>query len=192
MEGRLVGSLEDAPRLQFDDRAAWRAWLGANHASAGGAWLVTWRRSSGRTGLEYEAAVEEALCYGWVDSQGGVLDELRSKLYFAPRKPRSVWAASNKARVERLIAEGRMTSAGLAAIERAKANGSWETLDSVERLEVPGDLARALSAEPGATTAFAALSRSVRKQHLASVAVARRRETRAERIRKVVASMTAG
>jgi uncharacterized protein YdeI (YjbR/CyaY-like superfamily) len=185
-----VGSLQDAPKIQFDDRMSWRAWLEANHATAAGVWLVTWRARSGRTALPYEAAVEEALCFGWVDSQGGALDDERGQLYFAPRKARSVWAASNKARVGRLIADGRMQPAGLAAIERAKANGSWETLDSVERLEIPADLAEALAAAPGAAPAFAALSPSVRKQHLAALALARRPETRAERLRKVVAGLT--
>ena len=169
--------LDDAPHVHADDRATWRAWLEANHATARGAWLVTWRPRSGRVGLDYEAAVEEALCVGWVDSTGGHVDDERGKLYFAPRKPRSVWAASNKARVERLIREGRMAPAGLAAIERAKANGSWEVLDVVERLEVPEDLAAALN--------FAAFPPSTRKTLLGWIAVARRPETRAARITKV-------
>ncbi len=184
-----MGSLDDAPQIQFHDRESWRAWLEANHATARGVWLVTWRPRSGRVGLDYEAQIEEALCFGWVDSTGGVLDDERGRLYFAPRKPRSVWAASNKARVERLVEAGRMRPAGLAAIERAKANGSWEILDSVERLEVPEDLALALAARPGAREAFDALTPSARKLHLGSIALARRAETRAERVRKVVASL---
>ena len=134
---------------------------------------MTWRPSSGRAGLDYEAAVEEALCFGWVDSTGGRVDDDRGKLYFAPRKPRSVWAATNKARVERLIRDGRMMPAGLAVIERAKANGSWEVLDSVERLEVPADLAAALEASPPAAANFGAFPPSARKMHLAWVALAR-------------------
>ena len=177
-----MSALEDAPHVHADDRATWRAWLQANHAIATGAWLVTWRQGSGRVGLDYEAAVEEALCFGWVDSTGGKVDDERGKLYFAPRKPRSVWAATNKARVERLIADGRMAPAGLAAIERAKANGSWEVLDSVERLEVPDDLAGALDRHPPAAANFAAFPPSARKMHLAWVAMAMRPETRAVRI----------
>ena len=96
-----MSALDDAPHVRADDRATWRAWLETNHSSAGGAWLVTWRPRSGRVGLDYDAAVEEALCFGWVDSTGGRVDEERAKLYFAPRKPRSAWAASNKQRVER-------------------------------------------------------------------------------------------
>src|SRR5512136_1171061 len=149
-------ALDNAPQVQADDRETWRAWLEANHATATGVWLVTWRPGSGREPrLDYEGAIQEALCFGWVDSTGGHIDGERGKLYFAPRKPRSVWAASNKARIERLIADGRMQPAGLAAIERAKANGSWEVLDSVERLEIPDDLAAALGAVPGASEAFA-------------------------------------
>ncbi len=177
--------LEDAPYVHADDRATWRAWLGANHATARGAWLVTWRPRSGRIGLDYEAAVEEALCFGWVDSTGGRFDDDRGKLYFAPRKPRSVWAASNKARVERLIGEGRMAPAGLAAIERAKANGWWEILDGAERLEVPQDLAAALGARPPAAANFAAFPPSARKMLLGWVATAQRPATRAARITQI-------
>lgn len=180
-----MSTLDDAPLVHADDRATWRAWLEANHAVARGAWLVTWRQRTGRTTLDYETAVEEALCFGWVDSTGGHVDDDRGKLYFAPRKPRSVWAASNKRRVERLIVERRMAPAGLAAIERAKANGSWAVLDGPERLEVPADLATALAALPAAAENFATFPPSARKMLLGWVAVAQRPETRAARIRKV-------
>lgn len=181
-----MSALDDAPHVHADDRATWRAWLEANHATTRGAWLVTWRPRTGHAFLDYEAAIEEALCFGWVDSTGGHFDEDRGKLYFAPRKPRSGWAATNKARIERLIADDRMMPAGLAAIERAKANGSWELLDSVERLEVPGDLASALERVPPAATNFAAFPPSARKMLLAWVAMARRPETRASRIAETV------
>ena len=153
-----------------------------------GAWLVTWRRRSGRAGLDYEAAVEEALCVGWVDSTGGRFDDDRGKLYFAPRKPRSVWAASNKARVERLIRDGLMLPAGLAAIERAKSNGSWEVLDRVERLEVPPDLALALAGHDAAAANFDAFPPSARRMLLAWIATAMRPETRAARVSRVAAA----
>ena len=180
-----MSALDEAPHVHADDRATWRAWLEANNATARGVWLVTWRPRSGRVGLDYEAASEEALCVGWVDSTGGRVDDERGKLYFAPRKARSVWAASNKARVERLIGEGRMMPSGLAAIARAKASGDWEILDSVERLEVPVDLAAALDARPPAAANFVAFPPSARKMLLGSIALARRPETRAERIRKI-------
>jgi uncharacterized protein YdeI (YjbR/CyaY-like superfamily) len=177
-----MSALDDAPWVEVEDRETWRAWLAANHATAKGAWLVTWRPRSGRVGLDYEAAVEEALCFGWVDSTGGRVDDGRGRLYFAPRKSRSVWAASNKARVARLMAGGRMAPAGVAAIERAKANGSWDVLESVERLDVPDDLATALSAYPPASANFAAFPPSARKLLLGWVAVAVRPGTRAARI----------
>ena len=180
-----MSKLDEAPHVLADERATWRAWLEANHATARGAWLVTWRSGSGRVRLDYEEAVEEALCFGWVDSTGGRVDEERRKLYFAPRKPRSIWASSNKARVERLIGEGRMAPAGLAAIERARANGSWEILDTVERLEVPEDLAAALESRPPAAVNFAVFPPSARKMLLGWVALARRPATRAARIAEV-------
>ncbi len=187
-----MSALDDAPRVQFDDRESWRAWLEANHATASGVWLITWRPHVKRPRLDYEAAIQEALCFGWVDSTGGVVDGERGRLYFAPRKPRSVWAATNKARIERLTRDGRMAPAGLAAIERAMANGSWETLDTVERLEVPEDLAAALSARPPAAERFAAFPPSSRKMLLGWVATARRPETRAARIEKVAMAAARG
>lgn len=187
-----MGTLDEAPHVHADDRATWHAWLEANHATARGAWLVTWRPASGRSGLDYDAAVEEALCFGWVDSTAGRFDDDRARLYFAPRKPRSVWAASNKARVERLIAEGRMAPAGLAAIERAKANGSWGMLDSADRLEVPDDLAAALAARPHAAANFAGFPPSTRKQLLGWVATAVRPETRSARIARVAEAAARG
>lgn len=178
-----MSALADAPLVEWVDRAGWRAWLEANHATVHGAWLVT--RRDARASV-YGAAVEEALCFGWVDSTGGYLDDERSKLYFAKRKPTSGWAATNKARIERLIAEGLMAPAGLAAIERAKANGSWTVLDGPERLEVPPDLAAALDARPPAAANFAAWPPSIRKQALASIAQAKRAETRSIRIARLV------
>ena len=167
--------------MHADDRATWRAWLDANHATATGAWLVTWRKGQGSV-LDYGEAVEEALCYGWVDSTGGRFDERRTKLYFAPRKVRSVWSASNKERVARLIAAGVMRPAGLAAIERAKANGAWTALDEVEQGIVPVDLAAALAAHPPAAERFAAFPWSARRAILIWVAEAKKPETRAARV----------
>ena len=185
-----MSALDDAPLVRADDRATWRAWLEANHAGTRGAWLVLWRPRSARARsgpavLDYEGAVEEALCFGWVDSTGGAIDDERTRLYFAPRKPRSGWAATNKARIERLIEEGRMAPAGSAAIEQAKANGSWEILDSAERLEVPDDLAAALAALPTAALNFGVFPPSARKQLLTWVAFAVRPETRAKRVRRI-------
>jgi uncharacterized protein YdeI (YjbR/CyaY-like superfamily) len=176
--------MADAPQVFVEDRAAWRAWLEANHASATGVWLMSWRKGHGPR-IEYEDAVEEALCFGWIDSQGGVVDERRARQYYAPRNPRSGWAASNKARIERLIADGRMTPAGLAAIERAKANGSWTMLDEVEQGIVPDDLAAALATHEPAPAHFAAFPKSTRRAMLEWVRQAKRPDTRAKRVLEI-------
>jgi uncharacterized protein YdeI (YjbR/CyaY-like superfamily) len=180
-----MGALDDAPEVPADDRAQWRTWLEANHATSRGCWLVTWKRGRGPV-LEYEAAVEEALCFGWIDSVGGGGDADRRRQYYSPRKPRSGWAATNKARVERLIAEGRMAPAGLAAIERAKANGSWELLDAAESGAVPDDLVAALAASLTATERWDGYAPSTRKMLVAWVTGAKRPETRASRIAQIV------
>jgi uncharacterized protein YdeI (YjbR/CyaY-like superfamily) len=181
-------SADDAPHVTCETRAEWRAWLEANHATATGVWHVSWRPATGRPRVPYEEAVEEALCFGWIDSKGGNLDDERSRQYYAPRNPRSGWARTNKARVERLIAEGRMAPAGLAAIERAKENGSWTLLDDVENLVVPPDLAAALAASPPAAEHWDAFPRSARRAILEWIVQARRPETRAARIAETAAA----
>lgn len=168
--------------MAAENRATWRAWLEANHAIATGGWLVTWRSGTGHAVLDYAAAIEEALCFGWIDSRPGRVDAERGKLYFAPRKSRSAWSTSNRERVERLLAAGRMAPAGLAAVEQARANGMWELLEGAERLEVPPDLAAALAAHPPAADRFAAFPPSTRTAILAWISLARRPETRAVRI----------
>lgn len=164
------------------DRACWRDWLIANHATSSGVHLVSWRRPSGKTSVPYEEAVEEALCVGWIDSVGGRLDEERALQWFSPRRPRSGWARTNKVRVQRLMADGQMLPAGLAAIDEAKANGTWTMLDDVETLVVPDDLAAALQANPPARENWDAFSRSPRRAILEWIVQAKRPETRAKRI----------
>ncbi|HXG27207.1 MAG TPA: YdeI/OmpD-associated family protein [Candidatus Binatia bacterium] len=180
----MASKMDEAPQVHLEDRAAWRAWLEANHATSSGVWLVGWRKGFGRR-IEYEHAVEEALCFGWIDGQGGNLDERRSRQWFSTRQPTSGWAATNKARVERLMAEGRMTPAGLAAIDRAKANGSWTLLDGPEQGVVPDDLAATLAASPPAAANFDAFPKAVRQMLLTWIALAKRPETRAARIREI-------
>lgn len=188
-----MSKLDTAPHVEAEDRETWRAWLEANHATVTGAWLVLRKPGPGRVVLDYEAAVEEAVCFGWIDGQAGSVDAERRRIYVAPRKPTSAWSGSNKARIERLTAAGLMTAAGLAAIERAKANGSWTLLDSVERGEIPDDLAAAFEAAgPAAAATFAAFPKSVRHASLAWIAFAKRPETRAARIRDVAARALRG
>ena len=163
-------------------RGAWRAWLGEHHGTSRGVYFVGWRRSSGKTPVDYAEAVEEALCVGWIDSKGGKLDEDRGILWFAPRSPRSAWARSNKERVARLTAAGLMLPAGLAVVEDAKRRGTWTMLDDVEDLVVPDDLAAALEASPPARANWDAFSKSARRMLLEWIRQAKRPETRARRI----------
>ena len=111
--------------VEIDDRAAWRRWLQENHRTADSVWLVTWKKSAGRPRVDYDAAVEEALCFGWVDSKSKSVDDERTSIYFTPRKPKSAWSASNVARVEKLEKAGLMRAAGRKAVEEAKASGRW-------------------------------------------------------------------
>jgi uncharacterized protein YdeI (YjbR/CyaY-like superfamily) len=170
---------EGGERFHPGSRAEWRAWLAEHHDRSDAVWLVLWRPRSGRAGLTYDEAVEEALCFGWIDGKAAGLDDERTMLRFSPRKRGSGWARSNKRRVERLLAEGLMTGAGLALIEEAKRDGSWVKLDAVEDLVVPDDLAAALAAHPGARDRWDGLPRSVRRAALLRIVEAKRPETRA-------------
>ena len=160
----------------------WRDWLAAHHTRRDGVWLVTWRVGSGGPRITYDESVEQALCFGWVDSKGRALDAERTMLWFAPRKPRSGWSRPNKVRVEKLLAAGLMAPAGLAVIEAAKASGAWTLLDDVEDLVVPDALAAAFAAHPPAAEHWKAFPRSVKRAILEWIVQAKRPETRAKRV----------
>lgn len=177
---------DEYERVQPETRAAWRRWLAKHHDSAPGAWVVSWRRATGRESVPYDEIVEEALCFGWIDGTRKVLDAERSMLLLTPRKPKSTWAASNKARVERLIAAGRMRPAGLAKIEAARRDGSWSALDTIDALEVPDDLRRALGRNAAAWKHFEAFPPTVKKGFLWWIASAKRPETRVRRVASTV------
>jgi uncharacterized protein YdeI (YjbR/CyaY-like superfamily) len=163
-------------------RADWRTWLLTHHSRPDGIWLVTFKKATGKPRIEYAGAVEEALCFGWVDSKPAKLDDERAMLWFAPRKPGTGWSGPNKERVERMIAAGLMMPAGLAKVEAAKADGSWAALDAVEALTVPPDLANAFRASPGSKPNFEAFPRSVKRGILEWILAAKRPETRAKRV----------
>jgi uncharacterized protein YdeI (YjbR/CyaY-like superfamily) len=170
------------PQIEVVSRSQLRAWLAANHAESGSIWLVTWKKHTPDRHITYNEIVEEALCFGWVDSLPRKLDAERTMLLLSRRKSGSAWSAANKERVERLLADGKMEPAGLAAVEAAMADGSWSFLDDVERLDVPADLAEALSNHVEAATNFAAFPRSIRRGILEWIKQAKRAETRARRI----------
>ena len=153
-----------------------------HQAQTEGVWLISYKKATGKPRFEYDEAVEEALCFGWVDSKPNKLDDERSLLYFAPRKGGTGWSKPNKERVERLIAAALMMPAGLAKVEAAKQDGTWTTLDGVEALEVPPDLAQALAALPNAQENWDAFPRSVKRGILEWILNAKRPETRAKRV----------
>jgi uncharacterized protein YdeI (YjbR/CyaY-like superfamily) len=170
-----------------ETRAELRGWLEDHHATSTGVWLVSWKKATGRPAVPYDDVVEEALCFGWIDSTINTIDQERAALLFTPRKKGSVWSALNKRRLETLLPSGLMTPAGLAVIERAKADGSWSALDAVERLEEPPELAAALDAVPEARANWDRFAPSARKGILWWVMSAKRPETRDRRVAEVVA-----
>ena len=177
-----INPADGKPWVHPETRDEWRAWLIANHATSSGVHLTSWRRHTGRPALTYEAAIEEALGVGWVDSKAGKLDEDRSIIWYTPRRPKSGWSRPNKERVARLIADGRMLPAGQAVIDEAKRSGTWSLLDDVEDLVVPDDLAAAFEANPPARANWDAFGRSARRAILEWIVQAKRPETRAKRI----------
>lgn len=170
------------PSIHALTRDEWRQWLAANHARATGVWLISYKKSTGKPRVEYDDAVEEALCVGWVDSKPNKLDDERTLLWFAPRKPGSGWSRPNKQRVERMLQAGLMSESGLRKVEQAKRDGSWTKLDAVEELSVPEDLAQALAGYPEATQNFDAFPRSAKRGILEWIANAKTPPTRARRI----------
>lgn len=165
-------------------RTEWRAWLEKHHTQAEGVWLISYKKGTGKPRFDYNDAVEEALCFGWIDSKPNKLDEERSLLWFAPRKPGSGWSKINKERIEQLLSQGIMRPAGLAKVEAAKQDGSWNALDAIEALEIPPDLETALKANGNAAQNFDAFPKSVKRGILEWISTAKRPETRAKRIQE--------
>jgi uncharacterized protein YdeI (YjbR/CyaY-like superfamily) len=174
--------LNDAELVQVESRREWRRWLEENHTRPDGVWIVTFKKHCGEKHLSYGHVVEEALCFGWIDSLGRKLDKDRSMLWMSPRKPGSGWSKLNKERIERMIDTGLMTPAGLAKIEAAKQDGSWQALDVIETLEIPDDLEAAFSLYNSARHNFNAFPRSAKRAILEWIANAKKPETRAGRI----------
>lgn len=169
------------------DRAAWRAWLAEHHAKRDVIWLVLLKKGVPEPSVSYDEAVEEALCFGWIDGQLRRIDDRSHAIRFTPRRPGSVWSASNKRRVERLTAEGLMTGAGLAVVAAAQERGDWDQLPSDEQSDVvPEDLARALAADPDAAAGFATMPPSARRNYVQWLATAKRETTRRRRLAEIL------
>lgn len=167
-------------------RAEWREWLQENHITKNSVWLLYYKVKSGIPTISYSDAVDEALCFGWIDSKAKSVDVVSYIQYFTKRKPKSVWSKINKGKIVRLIEQGLMTPAGLESINIAKQNGSWLSLDDVEELVVPADLAEKLNNHPAAALAFEKLSPSGKRLLLQHLVLAKRPETRQKRIDEII------
>lgn len=164
------------------DLVTWRKWLEKNSKKKKAIWLIYYKPISGKSRVSYNDAVDEAICFGWIDSKPNALDEFRSIQFFAPRNPKSNWSKVNKARVARLTKEGRMTPSGLALIETAKNNGSWDALNEVEEMVIPSDLLKELKKNKKAYAYFMAFPKSSKKNILEWIYNAKQAETRNNRI----------
>jgi uncharacterized protein YdeI (YjbR/CyaY-like superfamily) len=186
--------IDDEETLSVPDVAAWQAWLTEHHEHSTGIWLRLAKKGTQEpTRLSYTEALDEALCHGWIDGQVRRLDELTYRQRFTPRRSRSVWSKHNVAHIARLEDEGRMKPAGLAAVERAKADGRWDAAyEGQARMEIPPDLASALEAEPRAQAMFEILSSQNRYAVLLRTHNAKRADTRARRIEQFVAMLVRG
>lgn len=182
----------DYPIFHAETRNQWRAWLMHHHTSARGVWLCSWRSTTSRPRCPYPEAVEEALCFGWIDSTNSLLDEERSLQLFTPRRPKSSWSRLNRERAAEMETRGLMTHAGRHAIAAAKANGWWTILDQVEDLEELADLKAALDRDPRARSTWDAFPPRARRLMLWWIVSAARDATRAARIAQVVAEAAAG
>ena len=181
------------PVLPFASAAEWEAWLEEHHATSGGLWIRFAKKGSGIPSVTRDEALEAALCYGWIDGQARSVDETAWVQKFTPRGARSIWSKINREKVEKLIADGRMRPAGLAEVERARADGRWDAAyDSPSRATVPDDLQTALDARPRAKDFFAALDGRNRYAILFRLQTAKTAETRAKRIRDFVRMLEDG
>ena len=184
---------ESSGHLDFWDRSAWRSWLEEHHSCRSEAWLVIQKKRSRLVGLSLDDAVEEALCYGWIDGKLRRLDEQRYLLRFSPRRPNSVWSISNIGRVERLSRAGVMREAGLTAVRAGKESGQWQAaLDRERTEEIPPELGAALRRTKGAIAAYRQLPSSKKKQYLHWIRSAKREETKLKRVEKIVGQVLSG
>ncbi len=184
---------DDLPILQFVDQPAWERWLDGEHATSRGVWLKIAKKASGVPSVTHAEALEDALCYGWIDGQRAPHDQTYFLQRFTPRRPRSKWSQINRDKATKLIEEGRMKPAGLAEVEAAKQDGRWEAAYQPQSsLTVPEDFQRALDESPAAREFFATLRGVRRYSFIYRITDAKRPETRARRIREFVAMLAEG
>ena len=171
------------PKSQKD----WRAWLRKNHKSSQSVWLILYKKSANTPTVNWSDAVDQALCFGWIDGKRLSMSDEKFMQFFSKRKPKSTWSKINKEKVERLIQKRLMTKAGYEAIELSKQNGSWNVLDDVEDLKIPKDLEDAFKSNAGTKKVFLSTSPSIKKLLLTKLMFAKRPETRKTRIAEIIA-----
>jgi len=180
-------SMELPKPKYFRNRRLWRKWLEKNHNKKNEVWLVYYKKHTGKPSISHKEGVEEALCFGWIDSRVKRIDEERFMQRYTPRKPKSVWSLINKKAAERMIKQGKMTPAGLKKIEEAKKNGRWSrAYTSKKRMSMPQDLKSALMKNKKAQKNFSNFAKSYQNMYIGWVMSAKRDETRKKRIREVV------
>lgn len=185
MEKRMQVHKMDIETFYPKNKGEWRLWLKDNHRSLNSIWVLFYKKASKSPSISWSEAVDEALCFGWIDSTKKTLDKERYIQYFSKRKPNSTWSKVNKDKVAVLIQNNWMSDAGFASIETAKQNGSWQLLDDVEKLIIPDDLNKAFDCYPKSKAYFLNLSKSKRKEMLAWIVLAKRKETRQKRIKEI-------
>jgi uncharacterized protein YdeI (YjbR/CyaY-like superfamily) len=179
--------VEVGKQLQVTSRADWRAWLEKNHKKEKEVWLIHYKKHTGKATLTYDDAIEEALCYGWVDGLLRSLDNERYILRYSPRRKKSIWSELNKKRANRMIKQGQMTQAGLAKIREAKKNGEWaKATVRDDPKQIPADLKKVLAANPSARKNFENFPPSSQKQYIWWITEAKKAETRGRRISETV------
>jgi len=167
----------------------WRDWLHENHLTKQSIWLIQYKKSSDKPSVSWSDVVDEALCFGWIDSTRKSRDEESYIQFFTKRKPTSVWSKVNKEKIERLNEAGLIMPAGYKCVEIAKQNGNWTILDTVEELIIPDDLEIAFNANQGSKDYFLSLSKSVKKMILYRLVMAKREETRQKRIDEILENL---
>ena len=179
--------VEIGKRASFKSRDDWRAYLAQNYARATELWLVFYKKNSDKRSVSYDEAVEEALCFGWIDGIIKAMDDEKYATRFSPRRRGSIWSESNKRRVARMIAQERMTEIGLAKVEEAKRNGEWDRATQREDVtDIPRELEQALQANKLAQRNFDTLAPSHKRQYIYWITDAKKDETRRRRIRVAI------
>lgn len=179
---------KQATRIEFyaKNRKIWRKWLEKNHDRVDNVWLIIYKKGSGVSSVYYDEAVEEALCFGWIDSKPNKREEQSFLLFFSRRNPKSKWSALNKKRVEKLLEQGKMHKNGWAMVELAKKSGTWTALEKVDALEFPPELKKAFAKNKTALANFDAFPKSVKKAILEWISNAKKEETLKKRIDETV------